>query len=773
MIKSKRLMAVILISAGSLYAQPLKIDYNFSQAELQQQGPVMSVAIQNCRSHGSAGNYVLPVKKMIIALPQGMTVFSVDVSSEGEVNCPMMLSPEIRSESRPLSLPVSEEKKLSENFKFQRAKWSVQTWRGVDLLIGTLYPAEYKDKTKTLSHVKKITLSLETKMKAGISIPISIDDVNLLRAIVDNPDELLSYKISADNPEQLLLVTRDSLVSCFEPLLAHYHQMGIETQLITAEEVENGSWAGRDLSEKIRLNIKDIYSSEKGLDYVLIGGADKIVPARRLSCSVLTGGEYEVSDDIPSDLYYAALDGSWDNDNDGYFGEYIDSLGYDEADLLQDIAVGRLPAYDGQDLKNLINKTLMYQWKPVEDDLDDQLLLGESLWPDPETWGADYMEMLVGSNTSNGYSTEGIPSSVSIHELYGREGDIWDAVSVLTECAEGRNMIHHSGHADYYSLMGFSVSDLESSYTTLVDGIQAQNPFIISHGCNSGAFDYENTIGPGMVNNKYFSVGGLFNSRFGWFNEGSTEGPSQHMHREFLNALYSFKEHRAGQTLQLAKLATAPWVIADNQHEQNALRWNFYDLHLLGDPALALYPESGRHIQMDCNTDALAEGNLFVSLTESDTAVSGCHVALVDADNELLAVERYCENGRAGFVLDPLPTEGDSLYCIVSAYGVIPKKLAVELPLAVDPVLDYELLSVYPNPFNPTATVNFKLTSAARVNLRLADSQGRIIKTLADRQYESGEYNIALSGRDLSSGIYFCILEADNYIKAQKIILLK
>lgn len=773
MIRYIRIISVFFIAAISLYAQPLKIDYNFLQADILQKDQLMSVTIKGCRSHGSAGNYVLPVKKMIIALPQGMTAVSVDVLAEGEKSYAMMLPPEARGESRPLSMPSTEGELLSDEFKFQRVKWSVQTFRGVDLLVGALYPAEYNDKSKMLSVSEKLTLSIDTKTKSESSCLISQNDINILKAIVDNPEQLTLYSRSADAPEQLLVVTRDSLVSCFDPLLAHYHQMGIETQLITAEEIELDSSPAWGLSGKIRLRIKDIYLSDKGLDYVLIGGADKIIPARRLSCAVLTGGEYEVSDDIPSDLYYAALDGTWDNDGDAYFGEYDDSLGYDEADLLQDVAIGRMPAYDRQDLTDLIAKTLAYQWHPVEDDLDDQLLLGEELWPDPETWGADYMEMLVGSNTSNGYSTIGIPSTVHTYDLYEREGDEWSFTSVLAECEAGRNMIHHAGHASVYNLMGFNYRDLVDSALISIDGIQAQNPFIISHGCNSGAYDYTNAIGPGIVNNKYFSVGGLFNSRFGWFNEGTTEGPAQHMHREFLNAIYGLKEHRAGQALKLAKLMTAPWVVADNQHEQNALRWNFYDLHLLGDPALALYGEKGRYVEINCNEEALDQGRITVTLTEADTLVSGCHVALVDGNDSLLAAMRYCENGHAEFIVDPLPAGEDSIFVIVSGNDVIPQKKSVEIRTAIDPVHNYQLMTIYPNPFNPNATLSFQLSGGVELSIRLLDSRGRAVKTLANRYYAAGEYTIPIKGQGLSSGIYFCILESDSYIETQKIVLLK
>jgi len=74
-----------------------------------------------------------------------------------------------------------------------------------------------------------------------------------------------------------------------------------------------------------------------GIEYVLLGGDDELVPHRGFYCIVYSSSTYEDSD-IPADLYYSALDGSWNDDGDGYWGE----IGED--DLLPDISVARFPA---------------------------------------------------------------------------------------------------------------------------------------------------------------------------------------------------------------------------------------------------------------------------------------------------------------------------------------------------------------------------------------------------------------------------------------------
>ena len=85
-------------------------------------------------------------------------------------------------------------------------------------------------------------------------------------------------------------------------------------------------------------------------------------------------------------------------------------------------------------------------------------------------------------------------------------------------------------------------------------------PIVYTHGCLCGAFDENDCIGEAMVLIDNFAVAGAFNSRYGWFNEGQTEGPSAHLHREFVDALYHDKECRIGTAHMISKIETSVWV---------------------------------------------------------------------------------------------------------------------------------------------------------------------------------------------------------------------
>jgi len=89
------------------------------------------------------------------------------------------------------------------------------------------------------------------------------------------------------------------------------------------------------------------------------------------------------------------------------------------------------------------------------------------------------------------------------------------------------------------------------------------------------------------------------------------------------------------------------------------------------------------------------------------------------------------------------------------------------------------LLGHYPEPFNPTATIRYQLSSNSLVSLRVYDTAGKLVKTLVDGWRSAGEHELTFDAGDLPSGMYFAKLEVEdpfgtgNYVGVQKLILLK
>lgn len=84
-----------------------------------------------------------------------------------------------------------------------------------------------------------------------------------------------------------------------------------------------------------------------------------------------------------------------------------------------------------------------------------------------------------------------------------------------------------------------------------------------------------------------------------------------------------------------------------------------------------------------------------------------------------------------------------------------------------------ELSQNYPNPFNPTTNFAFTVPSKGLVRIAIYDVMGREIRSLMNKEMESGSYSVILDAKDLASGIYFCKLAFNGQVVTKKLTLLK
>ena len=94
------------------------------------------------------------------------------------------------------------------------------------------------------------------------------------------------------------------------------------------------------------------------------------------------------------------------------------------------------------------------------------------------------------------------------------------------------------------------------------------------------------------------------------------------------------------------------------------------------------------------------------------------------------------------------------------------------------PVSDRMLLSAYPNPFNPQLTITFSLPVETRGTLLVLDVLGRRVRLLRDGQFARGVDAITWDGKDdqgfdVSSGVYFVKLGAEENLITKKVVLLR
>ncbi len=88
------------------------------------------------------------------------------------------------------------------------------------------------------------------------------------------------------------------------------------------------------------------------------------------------------------------------------------------------------------------------------------------------------------------------------------------------------------------------------------------------------------------------------------------------------------------------------------------------------------------------------------------------------------------------------------------------------------------LYNNYPNPFNPSTTINYSIAEASEVMLQIYNVSGQIIKELVNDHKNSGFYSILWDGKNdsgdfVSSGVYFCLLTAGKKNFINKLALIK
>jgi photosystem II stability/assembly factor-like uncharacterized protein len=88
------------------------------------------------------------------------------------------------------------------------------------------------------------------------------------------------------------------------------------------------------------------------------------------------------------------------------------------------------------------------------------------------------------------------------------------------------------------------------------------------------------------------------------------------------------------------------------------------------------------------------------------------------------------------------------------------------------PPIRFALLQNYPNPFNPSTTIRYGLPRQANASLKIFNTLGQLVATLVDERKEAGSYQSTWNA-DVPSGIYFCRLQAGEFLETRKMILLK
>ena len=131
--------------------------------------------------------------------------------------------------------------------------------------------------------------------------------------------------------------------------------------------------------------------------------------------------------------------------------------------------------------------------------------------------------------------------------------------------------------------------------------------------------------------------------------------------------------------------------------------------------------------------------------------------------------------------------QGDSLwiyadgYDLSGSYNSTPQQIIVAGVTYLDVfrpsngrVTEYALLGNYPNPFNPSTTIEFNLPMDSRVTLAIYNTLGQTVRTLVGGDMMgAGTHGIVFDASDLPTGLYLYRLTAGEFTDTQKMLLVK
>ncbi len=784
-------LIILLLLNVALYAGIVEHNYHFSDLRIEQVNGYQTIRFPNTVLMGTPGAPLLPYRSVSLILPPGKIATKIEIIPSGEQTVAGSFKLLPAQYPRPISAPKNgaftrnpEIYNSSTPYPANRlGKLKTYFMNGYGFALSLFTPVTFIPDQGVVRYYTDIKIRIYTKpdlraQKAMELLRTCKSDLEKIKALAQNPPAVSAYpsaEVRSGEAYQLLVVTAPAFTEAFKALSYPYLIRGIKMKIVDTDSIYNAMPAATH-KESIRNFIIQEYSNHN-IKYVLLGGDVEWVPYCGFYCVVKSDQLY-TDNDIPADLYYSALDGTWNDDGDDKWGE----IGED--DLLPEVAVARMPFSTSDELQRMLHKVISYQDSPVTGELDRPLLAGEKLWDDPLTWGADYMDLLVGHHEDNGYITDGISPDDPYETLYDREmaPSQWSGDDIVQKINQGKSFVYHAGHANSTYVMRLYSSDITNETFPQVDGITHNYTLVNTQGCNCGAFDYDDCIAEEMVKIDNFAVGFVGNSRYGWFNEGTTEGPSTHLQREFVNAIYADKHFRIGQAHMYSKIKTAPYVNAPDQHEEGAMRWCFYDCNVLSDPVLGIWTEEPITVQADYpHTIQTNTTTIEVSVSSDNEPSAGLTCALVK-DSLLFGVGITDSLGIATIHIDPPFSQTGTANIVVSGYNCLPTFFPLNIENPSDIALqrfvpeNSELLGNYPNPFNASTVIEYILKSKSPVRVRLTvyNMLGQMVGMPLNAIQRAGRHKIIFRANDLPSGVYVYHLQINgNTLQNRKMLLIR
>ena len=663
----------VVLSALS-FAQTVQKTYYFDNPTVTEVNGYDVIQFAGTMNNGVVGEATLPWQSVSLLLSQNTDAQSITVEYHNFVELEGTYNLLPRQAARPLS--STEPLVFAKNEDFYRSsesypqntysKVNTQYLNGCSFAFAQFTPVRYIPATGKVSYAQSVTVTIDvtaSKSDRSSQLWMTPEVEKRVERLAQNPEAVQAYKNRSRTigGYELLVITPEQWVPYFDEYVAFYQARGIRTHVTALEDILD-SFEGRDNAEKMRNYIIQEYTNE-GILMVLLGGDSNVVPWRALYCFAQEGYE----DDLPADMYFGCLDGTWNDDNDERWGEV------GEDDLLPEVAVGRMPFNNETQFNNMMHKTLEYQANPVLGEFHDVILGAEHLGDG--YYGSNDLERLIGGSNDFDYTTVGIPEDYNFIKVYEEYPTGWNGIIFRNAINKnGGQYVHHVGHANTDYVAGWYVDGTNDNSFAQLDGVHHNYNFFHSHGCVCGDFTH-NCILERLVNISTGFVATTGNSRYGWYAPWD-DGMAAHLHREFVDAYFNDRLPYIGTAFVEMKIATAPYINLP-WGDNGCLRWNDYDLNILGDVAVCPWLDEPFRPEVSyASALTLGTTQTSVVVTQRGEAQSNFRCSIYH-DNDLLAFGETDDNGVADVVFPEALNVADTLKLIITGPNALPQTLKI------------------------------------------------------------------------------------------------
>ena len=572
-------------------------------------------------------------------------------------------------------------------------------WRGYRLVTVSVYPVReiQTDNGIELEFLDRFAVRLDTGT-VGDPRAIAVrqrmvsgearENAQVLADLVANPEIISGYnrengieiedKSAAFEPNQTpslkgsgvtyLIITNEDMEAEFQVLADFKTSLGLPTVVATIEFIASNYRNGADLQETMRMYILDAYQ-KWGVEYVLLAGDSDILPPRYIDNSFYPTNGYT---SIPVDLYFACLDGNWNADGDGNFGQpaVTGSTG-DLVDFAEEVYIGRAAVSTPAAATVFVNKVITYESADVTADWANRALFAaEVLFPSDYPVG-DYI-ILDGAQYADQQINDNIVPCTDMEFMRMYQTDTlfpWDAqlsrAALIDTLNTGRfGITNQIGHGYYFNM---SVADANFMTTDADQLTNGDHLFMIyALNCASGAFDNSCLLERFVQNPNGGSICSVGSARAAFPNN------SNNYQQEFFNLLYCTDEMRVGRLIALSRL---PYIGLTTANYVD--RWTFENYTLLGDPSLPIWTGSPAATALAGPTGlGLGPQTLSFTVTEGGSPV----------ENALVCIAKDTESHVYGYTdaigqidLDFLPSSTGDATVVVTGKNL--SKIVQQVPV--------------------------------------------------------------------------------------------